>query len=73
MAFLEKLYERSGVDLTPEVRAALDGYLADNPRGKHGQLRYHLQRDFHRDPDEIRKRFDFYFERFDVKPEAVQR
>ena len=72
LAFLEKLYARSGVELTAEVRSEFERYLADNPRGKHGQIRYDLRRDFQRDPDEIRKRFDFYFERFDVKPETKQ-
>jgi Sulfotransferase family len=72
LSFLEKLYARNGVELTPEVRSEFEHYLADNPRGKHGQLRYNLQRDFQRDPDEIRKRFDFYFKRFDVQPETSQ-
>lgn len=70
LSFLATLYSRGGVDLTPEVKAEFERYLADNPRGKHGQLRYDLRRDFQRDPDEIRKRFDFYFERFDVRPET---
>lgn len=72
ISVLDQVYARSGVELTPEVRGAFEGYLAENPRGKHGQLRYHLQRDFHRDPEDIRTRFDFYFERFDVRPEAIQ-
>jgi hypothetical protein len=70
LTVLETLYASNGVELTPEVRSEFESYLADNPRGKHGQLRYNLQRDFQRDPDEIRKRFAFYFERFDVRPET---
>ena len=72
LTVLEKLYASNGVELTPEVRGEFESYLADNPRGKHGQLRYDLRRDFQRDPDGIRKRFGFYFERFDVRPETSQ-
>lgn len=70
MSILETVYDCNGTPLTPETRTALRGYLDDNPRGKHGQLRYDLKRDFNRTPEEIRSRFDFYFERFDVWEEA---
>ncbi|MGO9382854.1 MAG: sulfotransferase family protein [Mycobacterium sp.] len=70
MSILETLYDYNGTTLPPETRAALRGYLDDNPRGKHGRLRYDLKSHFDRSPDEIRSRFDFYFERFDVREEA---
>lgn len=70
MSILERLYDLNGEDLPPEARAALQRYLDDNPRGKHGRMRYDLRRDFDRSADEIRSRFGFYFERFDVKEEA---
>ena len=69
MAVLETLYERNGTELTSHARAALRAYLHDNPRGKHGTVVYDLQRDFGRSADETRSRFDFYFERFDVRAE----
>ncbi|MDT5318167.1 MAG: hypothetical protein QOD88_689, partial [Mycobacterium sp.] len=43
----------------------------DHPRGKHGHIRYDLQRHFQRSADDIRSRFGFYFDRFDVRPEAT--
>ena len=58
-----------GVELTPKVRARFQHYLDGNPRGKHGRIRYDLQRHFGISPDELRGRFDFYFDRFDVRPE----
>jgi hypothetical protein len=70
MPILETLYGFNGTALTQETRASLRSYLDDNPRGKHGRLRYDLERDFGRSPTEIRSRFGFYFDRFDVREEA---
>lgn len=70
MAILETLYGYNGTPLSPQARAAFRGYLDDNPRGKHGRLRYDLQGHFGRSPSEVRSRFDFYFDRFDVREEA---
>ena len=67
---LDELYQRGGVELTPKVRGLFQRYLDGNPRGKHGQIRYDLQRHFGISPDELRKRFDFYFDRFDVELET---
>jgi hypothetical protein len=69
MSLLEKLYERGGVELTPRARAAFQSYLDGNPRGKHGRIRYDLQRHFGVSAAELRERFDFYFNRFDVRAE----
>jgi Sulfotransferase family len=70
MAILETLYKYNGTALLPETRAAFQSYLDDNPRGKHGALRYDLKRDFGREAAEIRSRFGFYFDRFGVRAEA---
>jgi hypothetical protein len=70
MAILQRLYEYNGTDLLPEVKSALQGYLDDNPRGKHGRMGYDLKRDFDRSPDDVRSRFAFYFDRFDVREEV---
>ena len=37
--------------------------------GKHGRVVYDLERDFGLDPAVVRRRFDFYFDRFAVRPE----
>ena len=70
MTILESLYARAGVELTPGVRTSFDRYLGSNPRGKHGSIRYDLQRHFGVSAEEVRSRFDFYFDRFDVRPEV---
>ncbi|MDA4110754.1 sulfotransferase family protein [Mycolicibacterium holsaticum] len=70
MSILETLYAYNGTPLSPQARAAFRGYLDDNPRGKHGRLRYDLQGHFGRSPSEVRSRFGFYFDRFDVREDA---
>ncbi|OBG36810.1 hypothetical protein A5672_18920 [Mycobacterium alsense] len=69
MAVLGQLYQRGGAELTPRVRQRFQRYLDGNPRGKHGRVRYDLRRHFGVSPDELRGRFGFYFDRFDVRPE----
>jgi hypothetical protein len=69
MSLLDQLYRCGGVELTPKVGGCFQRYLDGNPRGKHGSIRYDLQRDFGISPDELRQRFEFYFDRFDVRPE----
>jgi Sulfotransferase family len=69
MPLLEELYRRGGVELTAKVRARFQGYLDGNPRGKHGRISYDLQRHFGISADQLRERFGFYFNRFDVSPE----
>ncbi|MEB4209697.1 sulfotransferase [Mycobacterium sp. 94-17] len=69
MRVLESLYRRADVDLPPKVRQRFQRYLDGNPRGKHGRIRYELQRHFGVSADELRSRFGFYFDKFDVRPE----
>jgi hypothetical protein len=57
--------------MTPTVRADLDAFMADNPRGKHGRIAYDLRGQFGVDPAEVRARFGYYFERFPVAVEET--
>ncbi|MBV8786947.1 MAG: sulfotransferase [Mycobacterium sp.] len=66
---LERLYDIGNVRLTTKARNSFQRYLDGNPRGKHGRIRYDLQRHFGITADELRGRFDFYFDKFDVRPE----
>lgn len=70
MAVLERLYACGGVELTPKVRNRFEKYLDGNPRGKHGRIRYDMHRHFGITADELRARFDFYFDKFDVHAET---
>ena len=69
LATVERIHARAGLATTAEARAALRAYLDANPRGKHGQVVYDLRADFGLDPAQVRRRFDFYFERFAVRAE----
>jgi hypothetical protein len=69
MAMVARIYERAGVEMTAEARGDLARFVADHPRGKFGQVIYDLEGDFGVRPDDLRKRFDFYFERFPVRIE----
>jgi hypothetical protein len=68
---LDEFYGRAGVELNGKVRKAFQSYLDGNPRGKHGAVRYDLPRHFGVTQDELRSRFAFYFDRFDVRPEGT--
>ena len=70
-AVIRRVYAMSGLPLTAEVEARIDGYLAANPRGKHGQVAYDLAGDFGVDVAALRRRFAFYCERFGVRPEPT--
>jgi hypothetical protein len=72
MKVIEKIYGKAGLTLPPEVRSGMEAFLGENARGKHGQLVYNLRRDFGLEPEDIRKRFRFYFDRFPVRPEVLR-
>jgi hypothetical protein len=67
---VERIYARAGLPLVAEARAAMETFIVENRRGKHGRVVYDLARDFGLDPAIVRRRFDFYFERFAVQPEV---
>lgn len=71
LAMVEKIYACAGLEMTDTARAELRQYLDDHPRGKHGQVKYNLRRDFNVEPALLRERFQFYFDRFDVKVEVT--
>jgi hypothetical protein len=66
---LEEVYTKAQLPLTAQARASLEQYLAAHPRGKAGQILYELKRDFALEPQQLRERFRFYFDRFSVSAE----
>lgn len=60
-----RIYDHFGLEFTPAVEAGVRGYLADNPRDKHGAHSYTLA-EFGLDPDEVDAAFATYRERFGV-------
>ena len=69
IATVERIYEKAGLELNDRARSELGTHMDHNPRGKFGRVVYDLKADFGLDPDDVRKRFDFYFERFGVQAE----
>ena len=69
-SILKQIYARSGMTLTPSALQDLHKFLADHPRGRYGQVRYNLRRDFGLEPQAIRERFKFYLDRFPVPIEV---
>ena len=64
MAMVRRVYEFSGISLTPDAEHQLAAYLKANPRGKHGQIVYDIEADFGLKRDALYERFDFYYERY---------
>lgn len=70
VAMVERIYGVANLEMTAAARGSLDAYMQEHPRGKHGRILYDLRADFGIDPEALRKRFDFYYERFPVEMEA---
>ncbi len=66
---IEEVYTKAQLPLTAQARASLEQYLAAHPRGKAGQVVYDLKRDFDLDPHQLRGRFRFYLDRFEISAE----
>ena len=73
IAMVQRIYDLAGLPLTGEARSELDHYMDENPRGKHGRIVYDLEGDFGIQPESLRERFSFYYERFPVEVEARNR
>jgi hypothetical protein len=69
MATIERIHHTAGKSSSDGARAQLETYRRENPRGKHGQVLYDLAGDFGMKPDDVRARFDFYFDRFAIEAE----
>ena len=59
------IYERFGDEFTAEAEAAMHGYLAANPKGKHGQHSYDLG-EYGLSKETVRKRFAAYIQDYDI-------
>ena len=64
-----QIFERAALAPDAASRERLQRFIADNPRGKHGRIRYDLAGDFGIEPAALRERFQFYFDQFPVLAE----
>jgi hypothetical protein len=64
MKVVREVRAKAGLPETDRANADVAAYIASHPRGKYGQVVYHLERDFGVRPEDLRRRFDFYFDAF---------
>lgn len=69
VGMVKRIYDKAGLEMNARATQDLENYMTKHPRGKHGRMVYRLKEDFGVDPDELRERFAFYFERFPVRTE----
>jgi len=67
---IEQIYAKADLPFDQQTRDWFQGAIDRNKRGKHGQLTYDLRGDFGIDPEAIRERFSFYYDRFPVRIEV---
>ena len=70
VAMVERIYALARQPMTAGARSAMDAFMAEHPRGRHGRIRYDLA-DFGLDAAERRAALRFYSERFQVEPEVT--
>ncbi|MFM8304213.1 MAG: sulfotransferase family protein [Actinomycetota bacterium] len=67
-AMVERIYDLAGQPTTEAGRAAMDRFVAEHPRGRHGTVDYDITQ-FGLDPAERRAALRFYSDRFAVPDE----
>jgi hypothetical protein len=68
VAMVERIYDLAGQPFTAGTRAAMDAFMVEHPRGRHGAVLYDPDQ-LGIDVDERRRALAFYSERFGVTPE----
>jgi len=68
---VQRIYELAGHPFTADVRAAMQAFISDNPRGKEGKIAYDLL-DFGIHEEELRERLRFYSDRFGTRDEVIR-
>jgi hypothetical protein len=68
VAMVERIYDLAGQPMTADARSAMNAFMAEHPRGRHGGVVYDLA-DFGLDADERYRALAFYIDRFGVEIE----
>jgi hypothetical protein len=70
VAMVENVYAVATQPFTPDVRSAMEVFMADNVRGRHGGINYRFA-DLDLDQAERRAALRFYVDRFGVEVETM--
>jgi hypothetical protein len=65
-----RVLERAGLEVNDESIADIEAYMAVHTRGQAGRVAYDLEGDFGVTAGEIRERFAFYTDEFDIEAEV---
>jgi hypothetical protein len=68
IAMVDRIYQLAGQPMNASVRAAMEAFMAEHPRGRYGTVRYDLGV-LGLDRAELRQTFATYADRFDVAEE----
>jgi hypothetical protein len=66
IGMVEKIYEKANLAMTDRARSELSRFVHTH-KENYGKVIYDMKRQFGIDPDELRERFNFYFDAFPVK------
>lgn len=72
LATIKRIYAFLGLELLPEVEAAMAGRILAAPEKSHGEHRYDVS-DFGLTDEEIRERFGSYVDTFELRPGPYER
>ncbi|MBV1916585.1 MAG: sulfotransferase [Sphingomonadaceae bacterium] len=64
MHFVRQVHAKAGLETTAQSVAEIEHFVETHQRGKFGQVVYDLEGDFGVSRQELRKRFDYYFDAF---------
>jgi hypothetical protein len=67
-AVIEDIYSSLGLEMTDEGARAMQEFIADNPKGKHG-LHTYTPEEYGLVPERIREQFASYIDRFALSKE----
>lgn len=70
LAMVARIYAVAGQPLGSDARAAMEAFMADHPRGRHGRVHYDLS-EFGLDGDERRQAMMGYIDRFGLRQEEL--
>jgi hypothetical protein len=70
LSMVRRIYAHFDLELTEAAVAAMQRFLRENPKNKDGVHRYSLT-EFGLNPEEERRRFQFYLDFFGIEPEGV--